>query len=148
MKATFENTVDILVKAYFNDTLEHSNCFACAVGNIVAHNNGYEYIDCNRVFSQGKMKRFKAIPSWYNSINRTSMNETDTQIGSTGYSLDQIISIERAFEQGWKTRYDHSNEEHDKDGYHGLMAVVDVLAEIHNIDLTVREEAKLLFVKA
>ena len=35
MKATFSNSVDILVKAYFNDTLRHGNCLACAVGNLM-----------------------------------------------------------------------------------------------------------------
>jgi len=42
--ASFENTVDILVKAYINDTLEHNNCYACAVGNIVAHNMGERFV--------------------------------------------------------------------------------------------------------
>jgi len=32
--ANFNDTVDILVKAYLNDTLEHGVCSACAVGNI------------------------------------------------------------------------------------------------------------------
>jgi hypothetical protein len=37
MKPTFSNTIDILVKAYLNDTLQHESCSACAVGNLVSH---------------------------------------------------------------------------------------------------------------
>lgn len=36
----YQKTVDILVKAYFDDTLQHGNCYACAVGNIIAGNCG------------------------------------------------------------------------------------------------------------
>jgi hypothetical protein len=38
----YNNTVDILVQAYFNDTLAHCDCSACAVGNMIAGNCGYE----------------------------------------------------------------------------------------------------------
>lgn len=31
MKATFENSVDVLVKAYMNGTLMHGDCERCAV---------------------------------------------------------------------------------------------------------------------
>ena len=44
MKATFSNTVDILVKAYLNDTLRHCNCYACAVGNIISSAMGYRFV--------------------------------------------------------------------------------------------------------
>jgi hypothetical protein len=40
MKATFENSVDVLVKAYLNDTLEHGQCHACAVGNLICAETG------------------------------------------------------------------------------------------------------------
>ncbi len=38
----YNKTVDILVAAYFADTLAHGSCAACAVGNIVSSNMGYE----------------------------------------------------------------------------------------------------------
>lgn len=31
----FNNSMDILVKAYFNGHLRHNTCSACAVGNLV-----------------------------------------------------------------------------------------------------------------
>lgn len=38
----YHRTVGILYTAYFNDTLQHGDCCACAVGNIVAANMGYK----------------------------------------------------------------------------------------------------------
>ena len=46
MKATFENSVSVLVRAYMNDTLIHGNCFACAVGNLIVDANKYTYVPC------------------------------------------------------------------------------------------------------
>lgn len=43
-KELFDKTIGILVNAYLNDTLENANCHACAVGNLVATNCGYEMI--------------------------------------------------------------------------------------------------------
>jgi hypothetical protein len=36
----YHKTIGILVDAYFDDTLQHGNCSACAVGNLVAAAKG------------------------------------------------------------------------------------------------------------
>lgn len=153
MKANFNDTVNILVKAYLNDTLAHGDCWACAVGNIVADKIGYKvvkkqnHLSCSWVGKLG----LTGFPEWDN-VFCTSMGEQDLfpeeyygrakkQIDSTGYSWKQLARIEFAFESA-----DQGNSS-DEWMFSGLMAVVDVLAEIHNVDLIQRESAKLLFVK-
>lgn len=63
-------------------------------------------------------------------------------IDQTGYSEVELAKIEFAFESA-----DEGSTE-DENMFNGLMAVVDVLAEIHGVDLTSKEQAKKLFVKA
>lgn len=153
--ATFENTVDILVKAYLNGTLLHSNCHACAVGNIVADCMG-ERVDKNRMMWE------KNTPMWDDvfcvdyidyktGIRSQSLypqnyhGSSKIQIDSTGYTWQQLSQIEKAFETAPCQRNAKSYDEEWM--FNGLMAVVDVLAEIHNVDLSTRESAKAMFVK-
>jgi hypothetical protein len=163
MKPSFEKTVDILVKAYLNDTLEHGNCYACAVGNLVADSlqykivpytspsrrrslsfkwegssvgndypgqSGWATVFCtNGAHQELRPEAYHAIPS------------AKEQIDATGYTWRELAKIEFAFERGQYS--DESNDEM----FNGLMAVVEVLADIHGIALEQKEEAKLLFVK-
>jgi hypothetical protein len=151
MKPTFNQTVNILVQAYLNNTLVHGNCYACAVGNIIASKMNYSFVKCkddpNRkvVWETTGGYYDTTAPMWYTYI---SMNQPDNmpkqvidQIKSTGYSFYEIQRIEWAFE-----RCKRSASE-DEYMFNGLMAVVDVLADIHSVDLTTRNEAKLLFAK-
>lgn len=159
MKATFENTVSILVKAYFEGTLEHGNCCACAVGNIIADRMGVVPKKMNRIDNEGGKICWpnRVIPAWpdvfvTNSPTskqklRTDMYYGDSkhQIDLTGYSLIELARIEETFERNrilWAT-----DKEDEQAMFNGLMAVVDVLAEIHGINLQQKESAKLMFVK-
>lgn len=128
--ATFEHSIDVLVKAYFNGTLTHGQDCACAVGNLISDACGFE--------------PGLADTAWFGYIHNLHAYKATHKLGkqhvlATGYSKREIYRIERAFE-------DFGNHT-DKDGYKGLMAVVDVLAEIHGIDLEQKETAKGLFVK-
>lgn len=91
------------------------------------------------------------VPHWFDSISFGEIVKTDgnfesnkREAESTGYTYEEIAKIENAFEWGWDDKF---GQETDDDGYLGLMAVVDVLADIHGIDLTTREETKKLFIK-
>jgi len=57
-----------------------------------------------------------------------------------------LAKIEFAFESAPHT-CDESDETNAEWMFNGLMAVVDVLAEIHNVNLEVKESAKAMFVK-
>jgi hypothetical protein len=50
----FNHTVNVLVKAYLNDTLRHNNCYACAVGNMIASANGFKYSMLKEALSDNK----------------------------------------------------------------------------------------------
>jgi hypothetical protein len=152
-RPTFEQTVNVLVQAYLRNELEHRVCTACAVGNIVAHALGTKPKRCtdpdaktiheNYLFENGNLM------SWWN--NDIGCHRPTAQSEATGYTIDELNRIELAFE--------FAEGQPDSDGFNseltmneewmfnGLMAVVDVLAEIHNVDLSVKENAKALFVK-
>lgn len=139
----FNHTVNVLVKAYLNNTLQRSNCFACAVGNMIADSNNYIY--CNR---KGMLSWEKNNPEWqwvFVTISGEPEQFTEEfnykdlskeQIDSTGYTWQELAKIEYAFERNYKG---------EDPMFNSLMAVVDVLADIHNIDLKEREKSKLLF---
>lgn len=158
MKPTFESTVDILVKAYLNDTLRHGECCACAVGNIIASNIGCVLqLDSEGYFMWIRNMNeintvwdnvFYTTPDGNQIFDKSQLGIREKkQIEASGYSLDELMRIEKAFES---LNFDRDSDQWNSDNhmYEGLMAVVDVLADIHGIDdLKSKEEAKLLFVK-
>ncbi len=171
MKAEFSKTVDILVKAYLNDTLKHGSCYACAVGNIIANGLGCSVVES----SEGKGLKWSndmPYPAWngrhiqgwgaafatdnssdYDSkvceydLDRVTDNEALTypivqkQIKASGYDWQELSEIEFAFESAPK------GKNSDEWMFNGLMKVVEVLADIHGISLEAKEEAKKMFVK-
>lgn len=147
-KASFEKTVDILVRAYFEGTLEHGWCSACAVGNIVAESLGTKPQSRDNYFSNGAFASWSFV--FYTGCQKQNFypeayhGNAKNQIDSTGYSLEELMKIEAAFESVTK---EYPINKNDSIMFSGLMAVVDVLADIHQIDLKAKEEAKLLFVK-
>jgi hypothetical protein len=167
--ATFDNTVSILVQAYLNDTLKHGSCCACAVGNIVADalgiqmtkDNlrwpgylypGYDYID-GLIQPTGWGAAISTCLG-VQEINKEALTlpVVSNQIKATGYCYKELARIELAFEnEKYEYEDDDTSEKIElgiqKAMFSGLMAVVDVLAEIHGIDLTAKEEAKKLFVR-
>lgn len=130
---SFENSVSVLVKAYFNDTLVMGTCHACAVGNLVQDACGFKF-----KYIMGTILVWEnQYVNWFLSKDT---GEHTNQTLAIGYSIQEIRSIEYAFE-GWYSRYDGLKEAERKDVFLGLLRVVDVLAEIHGVDLTVKEAA-------
>lgn len=157
MKPTFEHTVNILVQAYLRDELAHKICSACAVGNIVAAALGTrpKKIDNPTVFDNNQFENGE-FTEWFNAMHGSFYRNTK-QIEATGYSITELKRIEMAFEHapGQPSNPDPNNDDNIFPGlttdptwmFNGLMAVVDVLAEIHGVDFTLKESAKLQFVK-
>jgi hypothetical protein len=150
MRPAFHETVDVLVKAYLNDTLYQGHPCGCAIGNLIAARNGHKVL--KEIYSPvswvGSM--VGSGFDWYEVLypgkicgSRGSVTVGIEQINSIGYSIPEVIIIEEAFES---TRYSCSGGI-DESMFNGLMAVVDVLADIHGISLDKKEEAKKLFVK-
>lgn len=160
MKATFDHTISILVQAYLNDTLAHKLCTACAVGNLIGDAMGTkqvvsDYTSCTE-FDCWKYENGE-YAHWYRVLCDEPVLDEAYEIGlrqikSTGYSVEEIKMIENAFEEApgdpgagrgmFRGRCTDPNWM-----FNGLMAVVEVLAEIHGVDLTQKESAKMLFVK-
>lgn len=148
-------SLSILVKAFFSGTLKHEEPCGCAIGNLIAGNNGFEinktirqgiwsYTD-NGVFIQEFWNNVQAYGRRHNCIS----NESDLgkkELLSTGYSLDETLLIERAFESTRLIGCDDNGDNGDMDGYLGLMAVVDTLMEIHEATKEEAQQAKELFV--
>lgn len=162
----FHKTVGILVNAYLNDTLQHNNCWACAVGNIVAGNMGLKIEKHNFYMCEEPYRDYQiyGIP-YYNTLTAgilatrnfstkeiKTINLTEAQLEqakATEYTIEELNRIEVVFENA--DRYyidDINNEFYDEWMYNGLMAVVDYLIEIHQGTQEESKEAKKLFVKA
>jgi hypothetical protein len=169
MKATFEHSVSVLTKAYLNNTLINGNCWACAVGNLVADSLGLQILIDDDIHwgKVGETREERAAvdgerqPLWYNCMmnNRVYSNQYNyttigtasmAQIANTGYSLSEVTQIENAFEsarlsileedQDLETRADLAKRD-ERVMYQGLLAVVDVLAKIHGVELVVNQSA-------
>jgi hypothetical protein len=135
----YQKTVDILVDAYFNDTLAHGNPCGCAVGNIVAANMGFKY---KRIKSEIEYED-NVWPEWFGAVCKAfqiSEDDQDLQIASTGYAADEIIEIEYAFENAYSGNSD------DEWMFNGLIAVIEVLDQIHgntDAEITTTSKARL-----
>jgi hypothetical protein len=130
----YKRTVDILFDAYFNDTLKHGDCTACAVGNIIAANMGYK--------NERQFYGNRGDGSWYFPVTQgfsTMSERIKREINSTGYTISELSQIEKAFENaGWSP-----NEEEEM--FNGLVAVLDVLEEIHGVEPSTATQSKERF---
>lgn len=154
----YNKTVDILVQAYFEGTLEHGNCYACAVGNIIAANCGYRFLRYSNENKDIYWKGFTPYnqdwtetirekgknPSWFSFVKNPHITFNKElaiqQVNSTGYTKQELFKIETAFEN-----YKENTEDSMFDG---LMSVINCLDEIHeNTDTNVTEQTKIKFKK-
>lgn len=149
----FDRTVGILVKAYFNNTLEHGDCCACAVGNLVCANM---YNGDVRAWDNDYYGYFNE--NWSDVFMTTNCNQNVKveklhgrayeQIKSTGYDFMELAKIEFAFETVKIPVGEFGEEENsDEHIFNGLMAVVEVLSEIHEATNEEITQAKSLFKK-
>lgn len=141
-KKKFEHSVNILLKAFLNNTLSHQDCGACAVGNLMSHELGRPLTTIEKSMGYGWATVFFTPHSKMQILHPERLhNEIPKRlINVTGYHWTDLAKIEFAFES-----CDNGESLEDK-MFNGLMAVVDVLAEIHEIDLTTVKETKELFV--
>jgi hypothetical protein len=144
-KELFDKTIGILVNAYLNNTLVHNNCCACAVGNIIAANMQIKYDPylkwTGRQLAWSKV--FVSMPFKSDQIQRpwAYTGNAKEQIDATGYAWTDLALIEAAFERAPK------GTNKDERMFNGLMAVVDVLCQIHELDEKTKRVTKELFVK-
>jgi len=152
----FNRSVAVLVKAFFDGRLECTDCAACACGNLVAAANGYKVVPHDWLLPSGELgpdaEWFdcnRAQEGWPSDMAEVT-EEGLRQIASTGYTTAQFTQIEAGFmmlkhHQAIEIAAEAYGEV--KENWFRLMNVVDVLADIHGIDLTTATAAKALFVK-
>lgn len=142
-KQLFDKTIGILVNAYMNNTLAHGSCMACAVGNLIAANNGLVVNLENRENENATWNEDISSPWYHIVIGSRNMGGRKiglSQILSTGYSISNIIEIENSFESAIKLDGERT--------FNGLMLVCDTIMQIHEATTEEITEAKQLFVKA
>lgn len=109
----FEEATTKLYNAFNKGTLDAYNCKACAVGNLVGHGNWAMHT--NNLRSMEGMTFYKP-PS------------------HKDYNEEELFNIERTFLQKFDAgNIDGRNKEAQ---FNGLMAVIDYLAELDNIQVT------------
>lgn len=130
MTNRFNQAIDKLVTAFFNETLMKGECDKCAVGNIV----GNRYWSDVFLTSLG-LQRKKNL----NVANSEIVRRGVDHIRKTGYSVDEMARIEFTFEQN--TTYttkcleeaEISRDDLIQDQFNGLCAVVELLCEMEGI---------------
>lgn len=125
-KEQFDKSVDILVKAYFAGTLNADKCSACAVGNILGHRN---WVGGNRMY----------YPTCVTTVKEIRLL---VDYNTSGYDERELASIESAFLKG--VDYPELCPT-DSGNFKGLMAVLDVLQQIHECTDEETKEAKMKF---
>ena len=124
----YHKTVGILFDAYFNDTLRHGDCQACAVGNIICGNLGSHPLKMYRdttLYTKKDGSVFNVPWGSYDSDGRAIKRLGVCKL--TGYSHKQIDRIETAFETA---EFSKSKDEYM---FNGLTKVLNCLAEIHQV---------------
>lgn len=127
-KEQFQKSISILINAYMNDTIDFDTTQGCYVGNLVA---GWLNIAVKRVGSLITWKNSNS--AWFDVCHfgvvdyDNYIGESKRQIDATGYTPEQLCKIESA---GMNARYSRN---HDEYIFNGLMAVVDMLCDIHEV---------------
>lgn len=148
MATRFNNAINALVQAFFNDTLAKDSCAACAVGNMVAYGFGKKLNPCNlneTVRSKDGVDNRAWIKAFYTANGQQKFfREAFVDSGvltcarATGYSVRELAKVEYAFETNTRiVAIDyglHTKSEIMQDQYNGLMAVVEVLCELEGIE--------------
>lgn len=160
-RPSFDKTVSILVAAYLVGELQHEDCKKCVVGNLCGGKSEWQYLFMTdpRNYIQHARQISELRESVLGKRREQILQEAQDLCLSTGYTIDELKRIEFAFETapGFKDNLDDPLE-YDDDGipieeqnedwmFNGLMAVVDVLADIHGVSLEQKTSSKKLFVK-
>jgi len=145
-KETYNKAVDTLLDAYNDGRLEHGSCQACAVGNFLGTNKwAAEFATC----SGGKQVDRTKLGMWIYRRFKTSPEEVVSIISSSGFTKDEIMAIEFAFENSLiKTEegylYWTLKESRKQGQFIGLTAVLDVMAGMVEEPVEVEADHKRL----
>lgn len=125
-ESLYHKTSDVLYQAYFKDELKHGDCSACAVGNICKAAGASNQVRMlwKYVFVT-ETNLFLGQHQWINEDRYSGVPKK--VIDATGYTWQELAKIEYAFETAPKGNNDEDWM------FNGLVAVLDVLKEIHEV---------------
>lgn len=130
----YKRTTDILYQSYFDDLLKHGDGCGCAVGNICA-GNGVPRLE-SRYYADNDYYNSASWMDVFSTINGRQLTwperfdgypNVKRVIEATGYDWQQLAKIEFAFEAADKGETDEDYM------FNGLVAVLEVLKEIHQV---------------
>lgn len=143
MTDRLRKSIEVLQKAYLNETLEAGNCQACAVGNLVAASDyegtisDWRYVFCT---DEGAQEFYDSINSREYSVLHDLGLEA---IEATGYSVAELAKIEFAFESALSEEDDDRMPQHQSQWIR-LQAVLEVLFDIEGIEYNEEVEQPFL----
>lgn len=125
----YKQTEEVLYTAYFDDTLKHGYCRACAVGNICmapALKLGLPNHFWNLLFmtQTDPMHQTEYNDTFY---SQEYVDAAYSLINATGYTKKELMRIEWAFESSDQGKSDEDYM------FNGLVAVLEVLKDIHGL---------------
>lgn len=119
----FTDAVNSLVEAFFDGELQAKDCNACAVGNICG---GSQWKEAFCTLYDGHQARYFEHEDF---PTNESEFEAQQMVESTGYSMREMARVEQTFESVSYDKYNGIEDQHER-----LMAVLDVLMDIEDID--------------
>ena len=142
MNDRLRNSIEVLQRAYLNETLTAGDCTACAVGNLVAA-SGYEgnakdwrFVFCTNEGTQEFYDPRDIVYGIYYDLGLEA-------IEATGYSITELACIEFAFETALTEDEDDNMPEHQSQWIR-LQAVLEVLFKIEGIEYNEEVEQPFL----
>ncbi len=134
----FNYTVGVLINAYLSDKLKRGYCGLCAVGNILNGRTEWSVLFCTD--SYGKQRRGQELHDYIKFMTPEEIDLKSTcaliDIGRSGYTVDELAEVEFAFETA------PIGSSLDDSIFNGLVAAIDALAKIHNVELGEVEQVK------
>ncbi len=136
----FNRAMKALIQAFFNDKLSKGDCTKCAIGNMCGGSRDWQAIfytgeDLFGNITQ-KIEPDNYIDAYIDKYG--SMLYPKSVIDKTGYTWQELAKVEKAFELATIISHDRykmiTKSSIMQDQFNGLMAVVEVLCEIDNID--------------
>jgi hypothetical protein len=132
MNERLKNSIEVLQRAYLEETLQAGDCEACAVGNLVAASN-YKGVSYNWRFvfcTEMGLQRFYDSDDDFTC--EKTYNEGMKAIEATGYSVEELALIEYTFETAILRHLEMKLPKHVSQ-WMRLEKVIKVLFEIEGI---------------
>jgi len=148
----YKKSVEILHDAYIRDYIGYFSCACGAAGNLIRANMGYKYEGDEKSHWWRDKNNSQVKNSWINTYmfdgteiifdKSNYVGLAKVQIDSTGYSLEELATIDTVFDQS-----PDDYEEIEDSIFSGLNAVIDCLKTIHEVEEEVIARDKEKFKK-